>query len=78
MGVQECASGGGVGRATDRLADASGSLTGAEASAREDVPAGRLGQPEEYGDLVAFLCSERAAYITGTVIPIDGGLLRSV
>jgi 3-oxoacyl-[acyl-carrier protein] reductase len=63
--------------ATERLADASGSLDGAEEAARGEVPAARLGQPEEYGDLVAFLCSERAAYITGTVIPIDGGLLRS-
>jgi 3-oxoacyl-[acyl-carrier protein] reductase len=63
--------------ATDRLADKDGSLAGAEESARTDVPAGRLGQPEEYGDLVAFLCSERAAYLTGTVIPLDGGLLRS-
>ena len=63
--------------ATERLADASGSLAGAEEAAKSEVPAGRLGQPEEYGDLVAFLCSERAAYITGTVIPIDGGLLRS-
>ena len=41
------------------------------------VPAGRLGRPEEYGDLVAFLCSERAAYLTGAVIPLDGGLLHS-
>jgi 3-oxoacyl-[acyl-carrier protein] reductase len=64
--------------ATERLADASGSLAGAEAGAREDVPAGRLGRPEEYGDLVAFLCSERAAYLTGTVIPLDGGALRSI
>jgi 3-oxoacyl-[acyl-carrier protein] reductase len=64
--------------ATERLASAGGSLEAAEAAAREEVPAGRLGRPEEYGDLVAFLCSERAAYITGTVIPIDGGLLRSV
>ncbi|HEX5763753.1 MAG TPA: SDR family oxidoreductase [Solirubrobacterales bacterium] len=64
--------------ATERLADGGGSLEAAEAAAREEVPAGRLGQPEEYGDLVAFLCSERAAYVTGTVIPIDGGLLRSV
>jgi 3-oxoacyl-[acyl-carrier protein] reductase len=63
--------------ATERLADASGSLDGAEEAARSQVPAGRLGRPEEYGDLVAFLCSERAAYVTGTVIPIDGGLLRS-
>jgi 3-oxoacyl-[acyl-carrier protein] reductase len=64
--------------ATDRLADAQGSLEGAEAAARERVPAGRLGTPEEYGDLVAFLCSERASHLTGTVIPLDGGLLRSV
>ncbi len=64
--------------ATERLADSSGSLAGAEAGAREDVPAGRLGRPEEYGDLVAFLCSERAAYLTGTVIPLDGGALRSI
>ena len=63
--------------ATERLADADGSLDGAEEAAKADVPAGRLGRPEEYGDLVAFLCSERAAYITGTVIPIDGGIGRA-
>jgi 3-oxoacyl-[acyl-carrier protein] reductase len=63
--------------ATERLADDTGSLQGAEEAARTNVPAGRLGNPEEYADLVAFLCSERASYITGTVIPIDGGMLRS-
>jgi 3-oxoacyl-[acyl-carrier protein] reductase len=63
--------------ATDRMAQLGGSIEQVEAAAREEVPAGRLGTVEEYGDLVAFLCSERAAYITGTVIPIDGGLLRS-
>ena len=64
--------------ATDRLAEISGSLEQAEEAAREQVPAGRLGTPEEYGDLVAFLCSARAAYVTGTTIPIDGGLLRAI
>jgi 3-oxoacyl-[acyl-carrier protein] reductase len=64
--------------ATERLADPEGSLKGAEEAARQRVPAKRLGHPEEYGDLVAFLCSERAAYLTGAVIPLDGGLLRSV
>jgi 3-oxoacyl-[acyl-carrier protein] reductase len=64
--------------ATDRLADRHGSLEQAEAAARDRIPARRLGRPDEYGDLVAFLCSERAAYLTGAVIPLDGGLLRSV
>lgn len=63
--------------ATERVAGPDGSFDAAEAAAKEQVPAGRLGTPEEYGDLVAFLCSERSAYITGTVIPIDGGMLRS-
>ncbi|MDQ3724429.1 MAG: SDR family oxidoreductase [Actinomycetota bacterium] len=63
--------------ATARMAELGGSMEQVEAAARAEVPAGRLGTPEEYGDLVAFLCSERAAYVTGTVIPIDGGLMRS-
>jgi 3-oxoacyl-[acyl-carrier protein] reductase len=63
--------------ATERIASNYGSMEAAEAAAQRDVPAGRLGRPEEYGDLVAFLCSERAAYVTGTTIPIDGGLLHS-
>jgi 3-oxoacyl-[acyl-carrier protein] reductase len=42
------------------------------------IPLRRLGAPREIGDLVAFLCSDRAAYITGTVIPVDGGLTRSL
>lgn len=63
--------------ATERLAANAGSIDAAEEAARREVPAKRLGRPEEYGDLVAFLCSERAAYLTGAVIPLDGGLLRS-
>jgi 3-oxoacyl-[acyl-carrier protein] reductase len=42
------------------------------------IPLRRLGTPREIGDLVAFLCSDSAAYITGTVIPVDGGLLRGL
>ena len=43
-----------------------------------EIPAGRLGDPEEVGALVAFLCSQRAAYITGTTITIDGGMTRAI
>ncbi len=63
---------------TERLMSFGASREQVEATVREEVPAGRLGQPEEYGDLVAFLCSDRAAYLTGTVIPLDGALLHSV
>jgi 3-oxoacyl-[acyl-carrier protein] reductase len=39
---------------------------------------GRYGRPEEYADVAAFLCSERASYITGSVVRVDGGMTRSV
>jgi 3-oxoacyl-[acyl-carrier protein] reductase len=42
------------------------------------VPLGRIGDPKEYGYLAVFLASDRAAYINGTQIPIDGGLLKSL
>jgi 3-oxoacyl-[acyl-carrier protein] reductase len=64
--------------ATERLADMRGSLDAAQEMARQSVPAGRLGEPGEYGDLVAFLCSERASYLTGAVIPLDGGMVRAI
>jgi len=40
------------------------------------IPAGRYGLPAEYGPLVAFLCSDQAAYITGCVLRVDGGMVR--
>jgi 3-oxoacyl-[acyl-carrier protein] reductase len=42
------------------------------------IPLRRLGTPREVGDVVAFLCSERAAYLSGTVILVDGALTRSL
>jgi 3-oxoacyl-[acyl-carrier protein] reductase len=64
--------------ATDRLVDLAGSPEAAEAAAAEQVPAGRLGRVEEFAAAAAFLCSERAAYITGVALLVDGGLTQSV
>ena len=44
----------------------------------QEIPAGRLGKPDEFGYLVAFLASNYASYITGTNISIDGGLIKSL
>ncbi|MGB3424818.1 MAG: SDR family oxidoreductase [Castellaniella sp.] len=42
------------------------------------IPMGRYGRPEEYADMVAFLASERAAYITGSSFRVDGGLIPTL
>ena len=45
---------------------------------KKSIPSNRLGKPSEMGELAAFLSSDKASYITGTAIPIDGGFLRSI
>jgi 3-oxoacyl-[acyl-carrier protein] reductase len=64
--------------ATQRGISLSGSLEQAEQEARETIPARRLGTPEELAAAVAFLCSERASYITGVALLVDGGATRLI
>src|SRR3546814_3423193 len=45
------------------------------AESTASIPVGRYGDPQEYADVVAFLASRRASYVTGSVIRIDGGLI---
>lgn len=45
---------------------------------KNQVPMKRIGNPEEFGYLASFLCSDNASYITGINIPIDGGLIKSL
>jgi 3-oxoacyl-[acyl-carrier protein] reductase len=44
----------------------------------QEIPLRRFGQPREIADVVCFLASERAGYITGSVVPVDGGLTRGL
>jgi 3-oxoacyl-[acyl-carrier protein] reductase len=64
--------------ATERIFGNAGSREAAEAAASAEVPAGRLGTVEEIAEPAAFLCSERASYITGTWLLVDGGLTQSL
>lgn len=72
--------------ATDRVAsldraraDKTGqSVEEVEMASRAEIPLGRYGTPEEFAAAVAFLCSRQASYITGTILRVDGGLIKSL
>ena len=61
---------------TARLAEAY--VDRSRASDLEQIPLRRFGQPEEVADVICFLASDRASYVSGTVIAVDGGLTRSL
>ena len=48
------------------------------AKAGDDIPLGRVGTPEEFANVVVFLASEKASYVTGVALQVDGGLVRGI
>jgi 3-oxoacyl-[acyl-carrier protein] reductase len=67
--------------ATDRIAEieaASGDAAAARARAEAAIPLRRVGRPEEFGRVAAFALSPAASYLTGVMIPVDGGVLRTL
>lgn len=71
---------------TERLVELAEAIADREGSAAEDayarwiseIPMGRVGEPREFAALAAFLCSERASYITGQSVAVDGGWIKGL
>ena len=64
--------------ATVRATEAGITFDEAIANMTQDIPLGRIGNPQEFATLIVFLASERASYITGTTIQVDGGLVKGL
>jgi 3-oxoacyl-[acyl-carrier protein] reductase len=54
------------------------SVSAVKIESTDTIPVGRYGEPREYGDVVAFLASDRASFINGSVIRVDGGMIPSI
>jgi 3-oxoacyl-[acyl-carrier protein] reductase len=67
-----------ISNVTSRAKELGISVEDAMANRATDTAVGRLGEPVELANLVAFLASDKSTYITGTTILVDGGLVRSV
>ena len=63
---------------TARFEDVARRRPGQAESLKSQIPLGRLGDPREFASVVAFLCSEKASYVTGTALLVDGGLTRGI
>ena len=66
---------------TERVAEldaSTGDADAAKARAVAQIPLGRYGEPEEFGRAAAFLLSPAASFISGVMLPVDGGMLRSL
>ena len=61
-----------------RAAESGASVDEIEAQTRARIPLGRYGDPDELGRVVAFLLSPAASYLDGVILPVDGGMIRSL
>lgn len=63
---------------TDRLKELTGAESAEEAKVPRSIPMGRFGEPEEFGRIAAFVLSPAASYLSGVMLPVDGGSTRAL